>query len=108
MNLGRSQVTVSHNAVCAQPHVSVSCTTGGEIKGAILNVHRLYDLLPNSLGGSGRIKSLDHNGRQFTSSKEAWRFAYEHGYTQMWSRKWFDPMDLRASERKAKAQGIKW
>ena len=78
-----------HNIV-AQDNWSVSLTTGSGIYGAILNVH-CYRIGNHELTYKQSMHGYG-DGRLFPTSEAAWRFAYDHGYTQLY----FTSPDLRA------------
>lgn len=62
---------------------SVSCTTGSDIKGAVLNVGKHY-----LLSSEYKIRRGDGDGRLFPNSDAAWAFALERGYTQQFVTSW--------------------
>lgn len=81
-------------------NISVS-TTSGMIPGkVILNVRKSYPFLTNEFGGKGVFKDCDGNGKVFDTREEAMDYAWEHGYIQLFSRKYFDPTDERIKTRK--------
>lgn len=61
---------------------SASCTTGGLIHGAILNVRRYPQ------GTSGKSQKGDLDGKVFKNSDEAFAVALERGYTQRYVQAW--------------------
>lgn len=64
---------------------SVGATTGTDIDGAILHVHRgSY----RDASGRMRLRKGDADGMRFASSDEAHRYAYEHGYSQQHVAAW--------------------
>lgn len=91
--------TAGHNTVTQdgmtdrQPGTSVSVTTGSAMDDAILSVSRYYKDLPNEMGGRGRFKRMDADGRHFPTSQAAWDFALDHGYI----RPYFTSASLRAA-----------
>ena len=72
---------------------SVSCTTGGGIDGAILNVHR-HRIAGRQLNWKQTMNGLG-NGRLFPSTESAWQWAFDHGYTKIY----FTHADLRARRK---------
>lgn len=68
---------------------NVSVTTGTGIPGAILNVFKPYGHTTRNPLPSGRAwvtQRGDHDGREFPTSDEAFEFAFEHGYLQLYFR----------------------
>lgn len=49
-----------------------------------LNAHRYYDNVTNDFLGKGKSKSLDHDGKLFDNTEQAWQFALSHGYSRPW------------------------
>jgi hypothetical protein len=66
-----------------QPGHSVSTMSSTDWPGVVLNVSRCYQL-PNKLGGIGRHKPLDGDGKWFSSSEEADEYCLSRGYTQIY------------------------
>jgi hypothetical protein len=59
---------------------SVAYVSGGCGGAVMLSVTKHYPDLPNKLGGRGRIRRGDADGRVFPSSAAAEAFALSHGY----------------------------
>lgn len=81
---GKYNTVTDGKVTKSQPIVSTSVTTSSETDYATLNVKRHYNDLVNQWGGRGRIKALDADGMKFPTSREAWAYAYSHGYIRVY------------------------
>lgn len=85
----QSGMTKSQPGMC----VSTSSYKSGEVT---LNVYR-HRNLRNEFGGIGRTAYCDSNGMKFKTSDEAYAYAFERGYLQVFH----TPETIRARRVKA-------
>lgn len=71
-----------------QPMINVSCRYS-DPSDVELHVGRYYENLPNEFGGVGKFKYCDGHKKRFSSTDEAFAYALERGYLQVYYRKRF-------------------
>lgn len=82
-----------------QPRAITSFRTNGGESGYILNVFRVYDGLLNAVGGLGRMKPCDGDGRKFPDLKTARAFTLSYGYTCHYRRRSVPHQAYQAAQR---------
>lgn len=93
LRLKQTQETVRYD------NISVSCTTGSGIEGAILNViHHYPGLRDVKTGFNTKMKAADCNGMRFADRDVAMAFAYERGYLKPY----FTQPEMRTSRKATK------
>jgi len=76
-----------------QPGMNVSTTSGYLPDGkVILNVSRSYPKVRNSFGGFGTSRKCDCDGMVFSSANEAFAFALDRGYLDVYYPKHYKGM----------------